>query len=506
MSNPEQHDDWNDDQPEITSLDPKVEGFVAGSIKLLLQFRQKMRNSLRLRAASIGFTLLLCLLVLLIVIQPHLPFAAGHTSPQQNYSSTSSSSPSSLLVNALAYNGVVFINAPNGTLNAYRAGDGKLLWHRQIASSGFLAATTQALYRFTGIAASYGNVEAFRASDGSLLWRQQVPPGGILPLIVQDGTVYFNSHEGVVYALRASDGHILWHFMSGLRIPFDGFFSASDGIASILTGEGMVYVLHASDGSPIYHFPAPSNQSYYWWAPVIDNGMIYTDIDLASVQARSTRDGSLVWQYRAQGSGLWPAVVDSGVVYISAPGGSIKALRGQDGALLWQYEAKAVINPPVVYNQLAYLVRQDGRVDAVRTIDGVPLWHWRPLTPSEGSVTPLIVSDGIVYINLDVPGGIAYALQASTGQVLWHHALSTTIPRYLPVASDGVLYLGTDDRSIEAWRGSDGHFLWRYASPALLEWHPEADNGILLVRPLNGTLDVLRMGDGKLLWRYNLPS
>lgn len=497
MSNPEQHDDWNDDQPEITSLDPKVEGFVAGSIKPLLQFRQKMRNSPRLRAASIGFTLLLCLLVLLIVIQPHLPFAAGHTSQQQNYASTSTS-PSSPLVNALAYNGIVFINAPDGTLNAYRAGDGKLLWHRQIASSGFLAATTQALYRFTGIAASYGNVEAFRASDGSLLWRQQVPPGGILPLIVQDGIVYFNSHEGVVYALRASDGRILWHFMSGLRIPFDGFFSASDGIASILTGEGMVYVLRASNGSPIYHF----HPQYYWWAPVIDNSMIYADIGFASVQARSARDGSLVWQYRGQGNGLWHAIVESGVVYISAPGGSIKALRGQDGALLWQYEAKAVISPPVVYSQLAYLTWQDGGVVAVRTSDGVPLWHWRPSTPSGGSVPPLVVSDGIVYINLDAPGEIVYALQASTGQVLWYHALSTTTPSYLPVASDGVLYLGTDDRSIEAWRGSDGHFLWRYASPAPLEWYPEVDNSILLVRPLNGTLDVFRIVDGKLLWRY----
>ena len=498
MSNPEQHVDLNDEKPEITSLDPpRGEGFVTGSTKLLAQFGQKFRNSPPLRAASLGCTLLLCLLVLFIFIRSSLPFASEHLS---NYSSTSSS-PSSALVNAVVDNGIVYINTPDGPLNAYRAGDGKMLWHRQSAASGFLVATAQALYRFTGIAANYGNVEAFRASDGSPLWRRQVPPGGGLPLIVQDGIVYFNSHEGVVYALRASDGRVLWHFMSGLRISFDGFFTASNGIASILTGEGMVYVLRASDGTAIYHYPAPLNQSY-WWAPVIDSGMVYINLGFAWMQARSARDGSLVWQYRAQEDGLWPALEESGVVYFSAPGGSMKALRGQDGALLWQYEAKVVVSPPVIYNQLAYLAGQDGGIIAVRTNDGVPLWYWRPSAPSEKYVPPLMVSDGIVYINLDAPGGIVSALQADTGQVLWHHALSTTAPRYLPVVSDGILYLGTDDRSIEAWRGSDGHFLWRYAFPAPFEWYPEVDNGILLVWPLDGTIDLLRIDDGKLLWRY----
>jgi len=55
---------------------------------------------------------------------------------------------------------------------------------------------------------------------------------------------------------------------------------------------------------------------------------------------------------------------------------------------------------------------------------------------------------------------------------------------------------------IEAWRGSDGHFLWRYASPAPLEWYPQIDDGILYAQPLNGTMDMLRMSDGTWLWRF----
>lgn len=499
MNNPEQHDDWNDDKLEMSNLDPEVGGFSAVSNKLLSQFRRNIRRSPRFRATSIGLTSLLCLLVLFLVLRPYLPFAARQTT-RQSGSLATSSAPSSSLINAVMNNGVVYINGEDGTLTAYRAGDGTSLWHQRLDSSGSLVATNSALYRFTSTV-SYGNIEALRTSDGSLLWKQRVPLGGTLPLIVQDGIVYFNSHDGVIYALQANDGRILWHFMSGLSGPFDGFFSASVGIASILTVDRMVYLLRASDGSPIYHFPAPSNQDY-WWAPAIDNGIFYVDTGSTSVEARSIRDGSLLWQYQVQSSGLWPAIAASGIVYISMPGGAIKALRGENGMLLWQYGAKAVINPPVVYNQLAYLTTRDGEVVAVQTSNGTAPWHWRPSTPPEDSISLLTVADGIVYINLDTADPMIYALQAFSGEILWHHVLSANLPNYVATISDGILYIASSTNAIEAWRASDGQFLWRYTSPAPLAWYPQVDNGILLIRSFNGTLDVLGLDDGKLLWHY----
>jgi outer membrane protein assembly factor BamB len=500
MGNPEQYVDRNDEQPEITSLDPspKGDGCVAGSARRLRQIRQTIRNNPPLRAASIGSIFLLCLLVLFLLIRPYFPFAGGHVSQPSNSSSTSSLR-SSALINAVMDDGIVYINLPDGTLSAYRAIDGKLLWHRQSGASGILVATAQALYRFEEITTTYGDIEAFRASDGSLLWRQQVPPGGGSPLIVQDGIIYFGSQEGVVYALRANDGRVLWHFKAGFAASsVENIISVSEGIASISAEDGMVYVLRASDGSLIYHYPEPLNS----WAPIVDNGMIYIDLSFGWVQARSASDGSLVWQYRAQGDGLWPAIEEGGVVYLSLPGGSVEALRARDGALLWQSQTIAVINPPVIYNQLAYLAFQDGEIMAVQADDGRQVWSWRPSTTSEADATALVVSGGIVYINLGAPGSTVSALQADTGQVLWHHTLPATGPGAPPAASNGILYLGPDANTIEAWRGSDGHFLWRFTSPAALEWNPQPANGILLIWSLNGTIDLLRISDGKLLWRY----
>ena len=495
-TSPEQHDEQIDKLVEITNLDPHKQRVAPGHIDTLLRFGQRIRVSQLSRTIYIGFVVLLCLLVLFLLVQHYPPFSARHVSSQHVPSPALTSS----FVDASANNGVVYINTLDGRVAAYQAHNGQLLWRRQLASSGFLVPTAQVLYRFTSSAAN-GNIEALKASDGSLLWRQQVPLAGAFPLTVHDGVVYFNSHEGVVYALRESDGHILWQFASGNRAPLDGMLSEADNLTSILTYDGTVYILKTSDGSPIYHYTWQADQFYYYdWAPAIEQGMIYIDTDPSTLQARHVSDGSLAWQYHSNKPGLWSPIMENGIVYVSSPGGSMRALRAQDGSLLWQYTT-AVTSPPTISDQVAYFILQNMEVVAVRTGDGSTLWR-QPLSSPLDSQFPLFVADGIIYIDLDAPDTHVYALQASSGQLLWHHALSSAGPRYPPVVSNGVLYLGQDNRSIEAWRGSDGHFLWRYTSSAPLEWYPQVDDGILYAQPLNGTMDILRMSDGARLWRF----
>src|SRR5713226_8554164 len=133
-TSPEQHDEQNDKMVEITNLDPHKQRVAPGHIDALLRFGRKLRFSPLLRTIYIGFVVLLCLLVLFLLVQHYPPFSARHVSSQQVPSPALTSS----FVDASANNGVVYINTLDGRVAAYQAHNGKLLWRRQLASSGFL--------------------------------------------------------------------------------------------------------------------------------------------------------------------------------------------------------------------------------------------------------------------------------------------------------------------------------------------------------------------------------
>jgi outer membrane protein assembly factor BamB len=77
---------------------------------------------------------------------------------------------------------------------------------------------------------------------------------------------------------------------------------------------------------------------------------------------------------------------------------------------------------------------------------------------------------------------------------------------YPPAVNDGIIYLGNDDHSIDAWQGSDGRFLWHYSAPSQIIWDPVVLDGIMFVRSSSGTMDVLRITDGMHLWHFPLQK
>ena len=112
-------------------------------------------------------------------------------------------------------NGTVYIAFTMETrvhLYALSTQDGSIVWRQTVKISTERANVTRptidagSLY----IGTNDGSLHAYSAKDGTLLWRYQTKGLSLSEPIVADGIVYAGVNDGCVYALRADDGSFLW--------------------------------------------------------------------------------------------------------------------------------------------------------------------------------------------------------------------------------------------------------------------------------------------------------
>jgi outer membrane protein assembly factor BamB len=60
-----------------------------------------------------------------------------------------------------------------------------------------------------------GTMRAFRATDGALMWRHFLGGRIHAPALIVGNLVLFSTLDGKTYALRASDGQQVWRFNAG---------------------------------------------------------------------------------------------------------------------------------------------------------------------------------------------------------------------------------------------------------------------------------------------------
>ena len=72
-----------------------------------------------------------------------------------------------------------------------------------------------------------------------------------------------------------------------------------------------------------------------------------------------------------------------------------------------------------------------------------------------------------------------------------------------PAASDGLLFVGSGDRYLDAVDGKTGNLVWRYETGGAVESLPAVANGIVYAGSLDGHLYALDTASGELIWRYN---
>lgn len=292
-------------------------------------------------------------------------------------------------------------------------------------------------------------VYAFRASDGKLLWHQQT--GGIPSAIkVADGGVYVTTLNGNVLGLNASTGAVRWHVSVGSALTF---IQVAGGLVylniypntSKNPAGGKVLALSATNGAEKWHVDlhgtagtiqvlsgtAGNFQAQNGLVAVVDVQVDANSKDGTASSALSVLDastGSLKWTYSGdprkvgsvfvRGDTVFVALMDSSGSKQQLPYAKLQALNASDGSLRWE---KAYDHFTLAYiNQGA----QDGpiylntatTIFALNAQDGSEAWHQR--VGAYPSLDQLTANTLFAEAQSQV-----YALNVADGSVRWHTSL-----------------------------------------------------------------------------------
>jgi len=170
----------------------------------------------------------------------------------------------------------------------------------------------------------------------------------------------------------------------------------------------------------------------------------------------------------------------------------------------WSINTHALLEfPPAVAGGVAYVANKYGNARAVRLSDHKNIWQ--RITDPKLKGPPKFVTAPVYHrgrVFLAFLNGDLIALDAATGKVEWKRNLHAHLESS-PLAIDGVLYLGDDEKELVAIRASDGKLRWRFHSPDAIKASPSFHEGRVFVADYEGVMFCLEADSGKPVWRTN---
>jgi outer membrane protein assembly factor BamB len=141
------------------------------------------------------------------------------------------------------------------SIEAFRATDGKHLWHAPVGvARGFWFTPPAADMSLVVYPSEDGFLYALDAATGAQRWRARLGFTGTKPAVV-NGLVWAGDDQGRLVALDAGDGQVLWR-SEPFSIGTHGTPSETGAIWPVIAGP-YVLVATAADGIRAYRVPSP---------------------------------------------------------------------------------------------------------------------------------------------------------------------------------------------------------------------------------------------------------
>jgi outer membrane protein assembly factor BamB len=281
---------------------------------------------------------------------------------------------------------------------------------------------------------------------------------------------------GTLWSTNPSGEYILW-----------GSPAVANGLVFALYGNGVLYALNAKTGTVKWQYSTGTGAIN---SPALANGAVYFGTD-NGVYAVSQKTGALLWSYQT-GSLIEssPAVVN-GVVYIGAEDNNLYAINATTGSLIWSFKTGGFVNSsPAVSNGVVYVGSLDNNIYAINATTGVLIWTY---TTSGGVGSALAVANGLVYAFSEFDGNL-YAINTSNGSLKWSTFIGISgygSTNESPAVANGVVYIVKFEDFAYALNASTGAILWSYTTEWLYS-SPTIVNGVLYI-------------GGSSLWAFELP-
>lgn len=237
--------------------------------------------------------------------------------------------------------GRVFTVNSSGTMEAFDAATGTLIWTTQLPGQYSFSSPPTATggLVFTGGAGSGGTLYAVNESDGSLAWSQPVMNGDNSSPAVSSTGVYVSYGCGQTYDFTPTSGTLLWHHSTACE---------GGGGKTPVLANGSLYVrdstypgvVDASSGALLSSFASSGP------APAVSSSSLF-DLQAGTLSASGTAPGAPVnWTFAGDGSLSSAPVVAGGLVFEGGTSGNLYALSVTTGQIVWSANAGAPVAAP----------------------------------------------------------------------------------------------------------------------------------------------------------------
>jgi outer membrane protein assembly factor BamB len=284
-----------------------------------------------------------------------------------------------------------------------------------------------------------------------------------------------NEQPGNVYALRANDGRLLWHYRASASL---NGITLVDGVAYVTGQDGTLTALRSSDGLRLWQRALGGGNIATLWQPIQAlNGVLYVATTKMSAPAASMPGPGLLPQALSIGSLLWgnvQAVPARQMMPHKEGVSALFAIRASDGAMLWHFTMNNGKNGMIGWFTLANGVIYTNVMDfstsdtssshfyALQSTTGSVLWHH---DDTHTSLSGAVLANGVIYVSAYTQdrNTVVYALRAIDGSILWHQAMDHVVYN-APTLNGATVYVGTDDGSVYALRANNGAIEWHHGA------------------------------------------
>lgn len=357
---------------------------------------------------------------------------------QQSYTSAPTLGSSIASSPALSSDGsTLFVGSDDHGLYAVAASTGAVRWRYAtggaVASSPAVDSRSQMVY----VGSSDSRLHAVHAQSGEPSWTFRTANAiSSSPVVSRDGrAVYVGGQDGHLYAIRSATGSQLWNVTmggGGCRNPTptcgavwsSPALSPSGELVLVGSHDGLLHAIDARTGREAW--AAPTGKGWTDSSPAVsaDGELALVGSEDASLYCFERKSGRLVWRFRT-GFGVWSSPTLSGrVAFFGSSDHRVYAVDVATGAQVWSFATggEVLSSPAVSPDGGRVLVGSfDKKLYAIDAATGVEVWS----VAAESGVysSPAFSRDGeVAYVGSLGADGHVYALNASTGRVLWRAA------------------------------------------------------------------------------------
>jgi len=295
------------------------------------------------------------------------------------------------------------------------------------------------------IGSTNGTVYAFDATTGSVIWAKTPAPGFKFyssPAFA-DGLVFIGSEDGHVYALNATNGNTKYSITTGGYVH-----------SSVAAAGNRVYV--GSQDMKVYAFYTNSTSLWtsnaldgaIYSSPAVANGKVFISTLNGTMYALNETTGAIIWRTNlAPNTPIYssPAFAYD-KVYIGSTNNNVYALNATSGSILWNTATNGeVYSSPAVVDGLVFIGSMDNNLYALDAMTGALIWN---KTIGQIKWSSPLVAEGKVF--LGTTDGKIHALREKNGEVWWNYQTNGAVDSSPSVLND-ILYVGSKSGKLYAF-------------------------------------------------------